>query len=210
MSPPEPDIPSARAALRAATAAAHERLHHLAAFAPLAAGTISRDAYRTLMARTYGFHVAMEAAIAAATDGTAFAAIAARCRRAVLLRDDLIALGLTSVDIERIELADRLPDMSTAPRALGCLYVLEGSTLGGRQLARGLDHFLPRDTRAGRAFLSAGADPGHVGWRAFCDVIDRGGAATADRADMIGGALATFARFESWFNSSENASSARM
>jgi heme oxygenase len=185
--------------LRAATAAAHERLHHLAAFAPLAAGTITRDAYRALMARTFGFHVAMEAAIEAALAGTTFAALAARCRRVVLLRDDLIALGLTSADIERLAVADRLPDMSVAPRALGCLYVLEGSTLGGRQLSRGLDHILPRDSRIGRSFLDAGADPGHIAWRTFGEVIEAAGAAPIDRADMIGGALAAFERFEHWF-----------
>ena len=82
---------------------------------------------------------------------------------------------------------------------MGCLYVMEGSTLGGRQLARQLDHLLPVAAMDGRMFLLAGADRNHVRWREFCAVLDECGAEPAPRAEMVTGAMEAFRCFEAWF-----------
>jgi len=50
-----------------------------------------------------------------------------------LLRADLAALHVDAATLPR---ATELPDVHDLGRALGALYVLEGSTLGGQVLAR--------------------------------------------------------------------------
>src|SRR3954464_6094559 len=134
-----PPAGGARMALRAATAVAHERLHHLPALAPLAEGTISRPAYAALLRRMLGFHLAVERCVAEGPSVLGLGIDVTERRRSPLLRADLAALGATDEGVE----AAALPALGSAAQVLGCLYVVEGSTLGGRELARRLDHLLP-------------------------------------------------------------------
>lgn len=186
---------SARAALREATKAVHERLHHVPAFAALAAGALDRAGYRALLARLYGFHAPMEAAMAEALAGR-FAPAA--WQRADLLRADLAALGEgepTLARLPRIRPPARLSD----PEAMGCLYVLEGSTLGGRHLARQLDFVLPPGSTAGRSFLAAGSQPHRIRWADLGAALDAAGTDPAALRAMLAGAADAFARYEAWF-----------
>jgi heme oxygenase len=186
----------ARIELRHATAAVHERLHHIPVFAALAAGRLDRGGYISLLGRLYGFHDPLEAAVAqAGPPGLQFA----QWRRAHLLRSDLAALGQSEAAIEALP-RHTVPGSGWSPAyAMGCLYVIEGSTLGGQHLARHLGHVLPADDMAGRAFLLAGNDQNHVGWRDFCAALNACGADPAPRAEMIAGAMEAFHCFEAWF-----------
>ncbi len=183
----------ARDALRAATAAAHERLHHLPAFAALAEGRIGRDAYAALLRRKLGFHAALEEALAAGPGLGAWGVDLAARRRAPLLRADLAALG-AAADGPRAP----LPPLGTTPRALGALYVAEGATLGGQVLARALDGLLPPGGEGRRFLLGHGASNGAM-WRACCAAIERCGEDPARRAAMVAAAVEVFGAFEAWF-----------
>ncbi len=193
---PFPSPASARTELRLATAAVHERLHHVPVFAALAAGQLDRDAYGGLLARLHGFHDPFEAAVAqAAPPGLQ----PAQWRRAHLLRSDMAALGRSDAAIAELP-RHPAPGIPWSPaHAMGSLYVMEGSTLGGRQLARRLDHLLPASDTAGRTFLLAGTGTDHVRWRDFCAALDACGADPAPRAEMVAGAIATFSCLEAWF-----------
>lgn len=184
----------ARALLRDATAGIHARLHAVPAFEALAAGRLSLAGYAELLHRLLGFHVAVEAALAAAPPLRPYGIDLAERRRSAALRADLATLGRP----EAGPLAP-LPPLGTAARALGCLYVVEGSTLGGRQLARGLDHLLPAGAVAGRAFL-LGHGPRHGAmWQACCAAIETCGTEPGGLAGMVAAATETFAAFEAWF-----------
>ncbi|MBL6456587.1 biliverdin-producing heme oxygenase [Belnapia sp. T6] len=189
---------STRHALREATAAAHERLHGLAPFRALAEGRIDAPAYIRLLRRLLGFHAAIEAALEAAPPLGAYGIDLAQRRRSGLLRQDLAHFGAAAEAP-----AAPVPDLGTAARALGALYVTEGSTLGGRQLARSLDHLLPAGGSAGRAFLLGhGAAHGAM-WAACCAAIEAGGAEPGGLGGMVAGAKGTFAAFEAWFGTPE-------
>lgn len=187
---------SARTELRHATAAVHERLHGVPVFAALAAGQLDKARYVRLLGRLHGFHDPFEAAIdQAGSPGLR----PAEWRRAHLLRSDLAALGQTEAAIRQLPRYPVVGCQWTPARAMGALYVIEGSTLGGRLLARQLDHLVPADGDCGRSFLLAGTDTGHVRWRDFCTVLDRCGTDPASRAEMVTGAVETFRCFEAWF-----------
>jgi len=70
--------PTARAALRAATAAVHERLHHLPVLEALAGGGISRGLYLALLRRMQTMQIAVHAT---ATDATGRSTRAGRLMR---------------------------------------------------------------------------------------------------------------------------------
>lgn len=191
---------SARMALRLATAAAHERLHHLPALASLQAGTIGRDDYIALLRRMFVFYNAVEECVAAAPSVRPFGIDVAARRRAALLLVDLEFLGATPGPLPA---PPALPVLRSAAQALGCMYVTEGSTLGGRELARRLDHLLPQAGPGGRRFLlGRGADHG-ASWREFCAALELCGTSAGRRDDMTGAALVTFAAFATWFGGEE-------
>jgi heme oxygenase len=189
------------ATLRLATAEAHERLHHLPAFAALAAGRLDRDSYRDLLGRLLGFHEPIEAATAALLGDAAFGLNLRALRRAALLRDDLHALGLSDAAIAALPRAPT-PALAGVTAAMGALYVTEGATLGGKLLARGLDAVLGSGEARGRHFLLAGTDRARPVWRDVRAAIDRCGLGPGSLAGIIEGASATFAAFGSWFEAS--------
>ncbi|WP_270933264.1 biliverdin-producing heme oxygenase [Falsiroseomonas oryzae] len=191
---------SARSALRAATEAAHLRLHAIPDFEALAEGRITRAGYVALLRRLLGFHVALEARLAEAPPLDRFGLDVAARRRAPLLRADLAWFGAAAEG----PMAP-LPCYATAAAALGALYVAEGSTLGGRHLARGLDALLLPGPEGRRFLMGHGARHGEM-WRACCAAIELCGAEPGARAAMIRAALETFAAFEAWFASPSPAS----
>jgi heme oxygenase len=184
---------AARIALRQATGAVHERLHGVPVFSRLAAGRIEAAEYVALLRRLLGFHLGVEAALAAAPSLAPYGIAVEERRRSPMLVADLKALGAAP-----LAPVAPLPPPCSAAWAMGCLYVTEGSTLGGLHLARALDAVLPGE--AGRSFLRGyGARHGAM-WRDCCAAIEACGAEAGRLAAMVAGAEATFESFEGWFS----------
>lgn len=183
-----------RSTLRQATHEVHIRLHGLAAFTALLDGSLTRSGYRSLLSGLYGFHCPLELTLLdAAREHSLLVAVPRRIERLV---DDLGQLGMSDGERAGLPLAPRLP-LHTPGHLLGALYVREGSTLGGKVLARNLEHLLGPGT-AGRSFL-IGSPRDSEHWRACCAAIERGVAA-GHLDDMVESARATFAAFEQWMS----------
>ena len=179
--------PTAIETLRDATSTIHLRLHAHPAFAQLQGGDISHAAYVHLLTALYGFHGAFRDV---AAEGPA------RCLR---LADDLTFLGVSLEQIARMPLA-------AAPRTQGHVarwgidYVLRGASLGGRVLARNLDHLLdPGRIDGRRFFMENGAKPGS-NWRDFLQQIEQALPTITDRRTACEAAVATFEKFEVWMS----------
>ena len=169
-----------------ATSEIHERLHHHRGLAAVQAGTIGRADYRSLLRRLYGFHRPFEIAAGVSAERTRW------------LEADLATFG-----VDR-EACLALPGCTAFPRSaspdywLGAHYVVEGSALGGRGLARQLDGLLGSGVTEGRLFFSGhGASTGAV-WRDYLARLAAVPNCRSARAEVVGGATATFAIFESW------------
>lgn len=144
---------TARAALRAATAADHERVDRL--FSSL---DLAREAdYRLFLTAQAAAHLPVEEAIEAA-GACALLADWPERRRAHLLKADLADLG---AEVPPPQAPPALPD---AASIFGAIYVLEGSRLGGALLKRGLSRDLPK------RFLDAQQAPG--AWRKLLAKLD--------------------------------------
>lgn len=145
-----------------------------------------------LLERFHGFHAVWEAAI---RQRTKFAAFHAPRGRLPHLRRDLSALGRTSAEVRALEVCGPAEDLvRDEATALGSLYVMEGSTLGGQLIGRafadaawlprgGLTYFDPYGRRTGEM------------WRGFKGWLDD---QPADQARAAEGARATFALLHGW------------
>jgi heme oxygenase len=180
-----------RARLRAATAEAHERLHHHRGFAAAASGAIDLDAYRALLARLYGFHRAFD-------DGLgAYAALTCGTPRSHLLESDLDVLGVAREWRDALPRCGTLPSLNDEAKALGALYVVEGSALGGAAIARALAPLLAPFKGAGCQFFSSDAGRRRVWPELLARIEALDGEAHSERT-AIEVAVTTFEDFEEW------------
>jgi len=179
--------PSLRLELRAATQDVHDRLHRHVGFAAIQDATIGLAGYQDLIVRLYGFYVPFEAAVAIEPD------------RSNWLAGDLEALGLKR-PLHAVPKCWHVPRLDSAHLRLGALYVTEGSALGGRDLACGLDRLLGKGVTEGRQFfIGRGAGTGEA-WKGYLAQLSAAPPEPSARAEIIRGAVETFAAFEHWLN----------
>jgi heme oxygenase (biliverdin-IX-beta and delta-forming) len=118
-----------------------------------------------------------------------------RRQRAHLLAADLRALGADAIPCE----AEALPEIQRFAQAFGALYVIEGSRLGGRILARQVSAAVGESADGAQRFLrgdeTAGA--GQL-WKEFCSALSAyaASAGLGTRDAIIAGALDTFGCFD--------------
>lgn len=135
-----------------------------------------------LVARFWRLHAAAEAAIAPWLEDLAELDFAAR-RRTAQLRRDLHHHGLAPTEpAAGVTVASR-------SEALGLMYVLEGSTLGGKVIRREAEA-AGRDL-AGLSFLDPYGAAAGARWRSFLDVL-----AQAEPEAAVAGARAGFRHAE--------------
>lgn len=116
-------------------------------------------------------------------------------RRLHLLSADLAVLGFSPAAIAALP-ACPLPMLRDPSEALGSLYVMEGSTLGGRIIQRHVAQRLGLDGGSGCSYFAGyGAETGRM-WRSFLARLNQEPMAMAGQ---IGdGASATFERLAWW------------
>ncbi len=176
--------------LRTATAQQHSELEATVAINRRLA---HRDEYRWLLEKFYGFYHALERKLerspAAERDDLAFS----EREKARWLAQDLAQLGIA--DVSRLPQACDLPAVDNYAAALGTMYVLEGSTLGGRHIAALLKaSAIPPNAQ--RFFHSYGAEVGTM-WRSFCGVLNEL-SAPHEQDVAVANARATFASMRAW------------
>jgi len=147
--------------LKRETALAHDRIEQ--AFG-LRARTSSTSAYRDLLARLYGFHAVWEPRVEAVLPDPEL--FRGRQKTGHLI-NDLRALGMADSDIGELSLCRSLMPLHSSAEAIGSMYVIEGSTLGGAIIARHVERGLGFDRRNGCSYFRCyGEDVGPM-WKAF-------------------------------------------
>jgi heme oxygenase len=179
--------------LRAETRALHEEAEALVTFVEAAPTPAT---YRAYLEQMLGFHEPVEALLRSHA-GLRAAGYDARERgRAHLAAADLRALGLSEPALARLPRCAALPALPTAGDALGCAYVVEGSTLGGPFLLRQLRPHLGYLEGQATAFLEGYGARTAARWRELCALL---AAAPTDSADeVVRGARDTFHAIADW------------
>jgi heme oxygenase len=175
--------------LRSATAQAHASLHEHPAFVALVEGNATVELYRSLLGRLYGIYRPLEVALAGAGHHLPSDLRPAHRSRAALMAQDLVALGLDAGAVARLPTkGDVLPPTSRS-EALGALYVVQGSALGGEVIAGSL-----RRRFAGQCAVFTGFADDRQTWKRCCDALEQG----TDLGRLTAGAVTTFGHIADW------------
>ena len=173
--------------LREGTAGSHARLEEALALLSL---PLARDRFGVLLERFHGFHAVWEPAITPWFEPSFFGPR----RRTGLIEADLAALGRPIATAQPSPCAAAVRLGESAERALGSLYVMEGSTLGGQVISRGLADAGWTDDL--RYFHPYGRGTGGM-WAAFKAMAAQRSNAVADPM-ILAGAIVTFDLLHDW------------
>ena len=155
----------------------------------------SRHDYVQLLKAFYGFFSPVEDAVAPFITIAVLPDFQQR-RKADFIVADLAALQQQQ---SHIPLATNLPRIQNLQQALGALYVIEGSTLGGRGIAKMLLKNSNAHLEAGHLqfFNGYGAATGTM-WATFVNVLNAFSFTQSEMEEMVEAANQTFYFFKTW------------
>lgn len=180
------------AALKEGTRPEHERIEGAV---PLMDPRFGAGAYRRYLARLLGFYAPLEERLARHDWARLGVDIPGR-RKVPLLERDLRTLGWSPE--AALPGCDALPDVSEPAAALGCVYVVEGSTLGGQILTRALKARLPAELHGAFAFLDCYGERTGAMWKLFREQVEVAAARVGNERRLLQGARDTFHRLDAW------------
>jgi heme oxygenase len=190
--------------LRAETRGEHEALEQVL---DLMSATLTPQSYGQQLEQFYGFYAPLEKALQvriklpqhrlgdSSFSPAIYSALGARLHKTTHLQRDLQCLGVRT---DRLPLCRDLPPLHTQAEVLGCLYVMEGATLGGRLITRHVRAALGvTPMTGGRFFEGYGEDTGRM-WQGMRQLLVEGCSDTATEDSIVTNAITTFARLRGW------------
>ena len=180
--------------LKAQTRRQHDAAEGSPAMRAVMSDGLAHSDYRDHLARLLGFYTPLEAALAK-VDGldTWVPGLDDRLVKTGWLAEDLSAL-----DPGPMAPTGHMPALGVA-EALGVLYVVEGSTLGGRLIERHLQRTLGLTPHDGARFYHSYGEARGPRWTTFKAALDAYGEAHPDAAsDVIAAAADTVQVFSVW------------
>ena len=183
------------AKLKEQTAEQHQRLEGKL---NILARLNSAQGYKSLLKQFYGFYRPLEMHLGSVMCPPGFLANFTARRKTPLLEKDLLFLDLPERELRALPQCQKLPTVESEAQAFGCLYVLEGATLGGQIISKYVADKLGYESERGATFfMSYGAEVRAM-WCAFCQALRE--YATAHDADdeVVAAAVDTFDKFDQW------------
>lgn len=188
------DDATLRLRLKRETAAVHRRLEEQVG---LLAPDLDTRRYRHVLEMFYGFYVPVETdltRLAAASPPLGFSLRS----RAGLIARDLLALGLQPAEVAELPRCADVPRLSCLEDLAGCLYVLEGASLGGQVLTPLLHRRLGIAKGSGASFFAGDGSRTHERWAVVLAWLAQLPSAGASTPNVVAAAQATFEAFTRW------------
>ncbi|HEY5006344.1 MAG TPA: biliverdin-producing heme oxygenase [Ktedonobacteraceae bacterium] len=156
---------------------------------------LSIEEYRDILQKLWGFYKPLEALIAHGIEWPLSALNFDQRKKTPLLEYDLHILGSTP---SFLPICTDLPELADFSQVLGCLYVLEGATLGGQVISRHIRKRLGLDQTTGCSyFCSYGAETNNM-WNIFCHILATYASSSTIENQMLQAAHSTFVTFNAW------------
>lgn len=184
-------MPTLQQTLADATRPLHQRIEDNPFMSALKQGEPLEAPYRWLLSKLYPFSEGAERKLVALIPETEGFDTLMRCR-ADRLYDDLLQLGVTP-DFGEFSLFDTI---DTAGKAIGLLYVLEGSRKGGQFLSSLLEK---SGTQLPMRYLLGYGETTDKEWERFCGLLERY-AKEPIQNEIVSGALGAFEILEGIFH----------
>jgi heme oxygenase (biliverdin-IX-beta and delta-forming) len=180
--------------LKGETVALHQQLE---AELGLLEPDLSIHRYCRVLCAFYGYYAPVEVRVVRLTAASPPLGFPLRAR-AELIESDLLALGLSRREIAELPRCTDLPRLSCPEDLAGCLYVLEGASLGGQIIAPTLRHRFGVVKGSGASFFIGDAEATSARWilvLAWLEGLARGG---AQLEEIVASARATFLTLARW------------
>ena len=185
--------------LKAATRAEHDAIE--VALDLMAPGLSLVDYHRRLR-RYHGFYAPIEPLVAGAAHWPRWGIDISTRAKTPWLAADLGCLAdhceLTGTAGADMPLCSELPPLDTPAAAFGCLYVLEGATLGGRVISRHIERELGLDAARGARFFHGYGEQTGSQWKAFRAALSAFVGTSSEEDRVVASAIATFAALRTW------------
>ena len=156
---------------------------------------LTRETYCQRLVQFYGFYGPLEAALHARCATPYLQTLAPRLNKTSLLRQDLHYLGVST---GALALCRDLPAINKHTEILGCLYVMEGATLGGRMITQHIQATFGITPTTGGSFFDGYGDGTGKMWQAMRQLLLSCATDTETEDAMVASAIATFARLRGW------------
>jgi heme oxygenase (biliverdin-IX-beta and delta-forming) len=179
--------------LRAATRAVHLELERHLAMSP----EVSLVRYTRIIALFYGFYRPIEAGLNRLDTLVPSRTFPLRARSA-LLKSDLLSLGLAGQAISELPTCSDLPGLREPEHFAGCLYVLEGASLGGQVIARSLRDKLELTDRGGTAFFAGDGAATVARWQCVLQWLEHVSQSGLRAERIVASAYETFGSLINW------------
>jgi heme oxygenase len=185
-----------RQALKRGTAHLHRRLEiQLGLLDP----ELDLRRYRRILELFYGYYGPVEAVLTRLAPTYAFPFRA----RAALLANDLAILGLAPDDIATLPRCTALPELSGCEHLAGCMYVLEGASLGGQAVTPVLRRRLGVARDSGASFFAGDDDRTAARWGVVLDWLEGIPRTGVAPRSIVTAAIATFDALSRWVDGQE-------
>lgn len=155
--------------------------------------------YQQFIQWLFGFYAPLEIQLLAMPAGSVTGLNYGPRQKTPRLRQDLLILGDAETTIAALPLCEDLPPLVSGAQLWGCLYVIEGATLGGQIIIKHLRRNLGLSDNSGAPFFDGYGTETSAQWKAFCAAVPVYGEDSAgDREAMLLSANQTFDALSGW------------
>lgn len=190
--------------IKARTLESHIKLEKSPLLSLLSTQQIDLPSYRLILSLFYGYFHPLEQKLDAIAGIRLYLTDYETRRKSSLLLSDLRALRAQSVTDAALPLCPDLPPVSDEAEAFGCLYVMEGATLGGKFIARQLHHQLGLTASSGAAFFNGYGEETGLRWKKFQHALQAYSEQSGQQEAIIQSANQTFHKLDGWMNTGQS------
>lgn len=152
--------------------------------------------YTQLLSSFYGFYAGLEVSMDIQTELSFLPDYSLRRKSCSLAAD----LGALNNELPTIAFGENLPYIKNYLQIIGILYVMEGSTLGGKFIAKMIQAQLKTTEIKGFSFFSSYGDKTESMWQIFKESIDGICLNPIEKEEIVLAANETFLHFSNWFD----------
>lgn len=166
---------------------------------PLLDPNLSIAGYQQLIQWLFGFYASLETQLMAIPSWDNIGLDYRPRQKTPRLRQDLLVLGDTEATIAALPRCKHLPPLMNEAQLWGCLYVIEGATLGGQIIIKHLQSNLGLSANSGASFFDGYGAQTSAYWKAFCAAVPAYRDNSPDNRDaMLLSANQTFDALSEW------------
>ncbi len=158
----------------------------------------SPQGYKSLLEQFYGFYRPLEIHLGSVLCPTGFLSNFTARRKTPLLEKDLLFLESSERDLAALPQCQKLPTVESEAQAFGCLYVLEGATLGGQIISKYVADKLGYERERGATFFKSYGAEVRAMWCGFVQALREYAMAHDTDDEVVAAAVDTFDKFDQW------------